>query len=189
MPGSTRVWNSPSTSPPRTLTAPISVIALSVGEPPVVSRSTTTKVTADSGVPSSSIDTCSYTGNCWGVAAPARGPGRRPGEGGTGRTVGRGNDSPGDARRAVTARRSPDLGAVGAQAWVPLVTRVGETGLSPGGTGGRRPPFPSSARQVRQARGGSMLVRSRWRTRRWSASLLAVVAAVVLGVVFPLAAP
>ena len=30
-PGSTSVWNSPSTSPPRTLTAPISVIALSFG--------------------------------------------------------------------------------------------------------------------------------------------------------------
>src|SRR5207245_2068940 len=96
MPGSTRVWNSPSTSPARTLTAPISVIALSVGEPPVVSRSTTTNVTADSGVPSSSIDTCSYAG------VPGRGPGRRAGEGGTGRTVGRGTDSPGDARRTPT---------------------------------------------------------------------------------------
>ena len=32
-PGSTRVWNSPSTSPPRTFTAPISVIALSSGRP------------------------------------------------------------------------------------------------------------------------------------------------------------
>jgi hypothetical protein len=41
------------------LTAPISVIALSFGDPPVVSRSTTTNVTSDSGVPSSSIDTCS----------------------------------------------------------------------------------------------------------------------------------
>ena len=45
-PGSTRVWNSPRTSPPRTLTAPISVIARRcAGEPPVVSRSTTTNVT------------------------------------------------------------------------------------------------------------------------------------------------
>ena len=44
---------------PRTLTAPISVIALSFGDPPVVSRSTTTKVTSASGVPSSSIMTCS----------------------------------------------------------------------------------------------------------------------------------
>ena len=43
-PGSTSVWNSPSTSPPRTLTAPISVIAQSAGVPPVVSRSTTTNV-------------------------------------------------------------------------------------------------------------------------------------------------
>ena len=32
-PGSTSVWNSPSTSPPRTLTAPISVIAQSAGVP------------------------------------------------------------------------------------------------------------------------------------------------------------
>ena len=51
-PGSTRVASSPSTSPPRTLTAPISVIASwsfrpgadSVARPPVVSRSTTTNV-------------------------------------------------------------------------------------------------------------------------------------------------
>src|SRR3954447_12567264 len=99
MPGSTRVWNSPSTSPPRTFTAPISVIALSVGEPPVVSRSTTTKVTADRGVPSSSIVACSYRVAGDGAAAPARGPGSTPGEEGTGRTVGRGADSPGDARR------------------------------------------------------------------------------------------
>ena len=53
-PGLTNVWNSPSTSPPRTLTAPISVMPHSVGLPPVVSRSTTTKVTSDRGVPRSS---------------------------------------------------------------------------------------------------------------------------------------
>lgn len=44
-PGLTNVWNSPRTSPPRTFTAPISVMAQSAGLPPVVSRSTTTKVT------------------------------------------------------------------------------------------------------------------------------------------------
>jgi hypothetical protein len=53
-PGLTSVWNSPTTSPPRTLTAPISVMPHSIGLPPVVSRSTTTKVTDDSGVPRSS---------------------------------------------------------------------------------------------------------------------------------------
>ena len=53
-PGSTSVWNSPSTSPPRTFTAPISVIPAPAGEPPVVSRSTTTNVTSCSGVPRSS---------------------------------------------------------------------------------------------------------------------------------------
>ena len=43
--GLTRVWNSPRTSPPRTLTAPISVIIEpAAAEPPVVSRSTTQKV-------------------------------------------------------------------------------------------------------------------------------------------------
>ena len=49
--GSTRVANSPSTAPPRTLTAPISVMAsagvlfaVPVARPPVVSRSTTTNV-------------------------------------------------------------------------------------------------------------------------------------------------
>jgi hypothetical protein len=52
--GLTRLWNSPSTSPPRTLTAPISVIEDTPGAPPVVSRSTTQKVTSRSGVPSSS---------------------------------------------------------------------------------------------------------------------------------------
>ena len=49
MPGSTRVANSPITSPARTLTAPISVIESVVEAPPVVSRSTTTKVVASSG--------------------------------------------------------------------------------------------------------------------------------------------
>ena len=46
-PGSTSVASSPSTAPPRTLTAPISVIASwpsPVARPPVVSRSTTTNV-------------------------------------------------------------------------------------------------------------------------------------------------
>ena len=53
--GLTRVWNSPSTSPPRTLTAPISVIIEpACAEPPVVSRSTTQKVRSRSGRPSSS---------------------------------------------------------------------------------------------------------------------------------------
>jgi hypothetical protein len=52
--GRTRVWNSPSTSPPRTFTAPISVISQAVADPPVVSRSTTTKVVSRNGLPSSS---------------------------------------------------------------------------------------------------------------------------------------
>ncbi len=47
-PGLTSVPNSPSTSPPRTLTAPISVMPPPSGAPPVVSRSTTTKVVAKS---------------------------------------------------------------------------------------------------------------------------------------------
>ena len=57
-PGSTRVWNSPRCRPPRTLTAPISVISQLCGDPPVVSRSTTTNVTSCSGVPSSSNVAC-----------------------------------------------------------------------------------------------------------------------------------
>ena len=53
--GLTRVWNSPSTSPPRTLTAPISVIIEPASaDPPVVSRSTTVNVTSRSRRPSSS---------------------------------------------------------------------------------------------------------------------------------------
>ncbi len=57
--GLTSVWNSPSTSPPRTLTAPISVIIdPPSAEPPVVSRSTTQNVRSRSGRPSSSKLIC-----------------------------------------------------------------------------------------------------------------------------------
>ncbi len=57
--GLTRVWNSPSTSPPRTFTAPISVIIEPPSaEPPVVSRSTTQKVMSCSGRPNSSKLRC-----------------------------------------------------------------------------------------------------------------------------------
>ena len=53
--GLTRVWNSPRTTPPRTLTAPTSVIRdPACAEPPVVSRSTTQKVRSRRGRPSSS---------------------------------------------------------------------------------------------------------------------------------------
>src|SRR5918997_1245977 len=123
-PGSTRVWNPPSPSPPRTLTAPISVIAQSFGEPPVVSRSTTTKVTSASGVPSSSIVACSKRGSpaAARAAVPARRAGEsgtgRAGEGRTGRTVGRGADSPGDARRGT--RRGEDLARPGGAVRRPL---------------------------------------------------------------------
>ena len=51
--GSTSVLNSATILPPRTLTAPISVIREDVVLVPVVSRSSTTKVTSDSGVPRS----------------------------------------------------------------------------------------------------------------------------------------
>ena len=44
--GLTRVWNSPTTSPARSLTAPISVISAVPACVPVVSRSTTTNVTS-----------------------------------------------------------------------------------------------------------------------------------------------
>jgi hypothetical protein len=52
-PGLTSVANCPSSSPPRTLTAPISVMPSPSGAPPVVSRSSTTKVTVCRGVPAS----------------------------------------------------------------------------------------------------------------------------------------
>ncbi len=45
LPGLTRVWNVPRHSPPRSFMAPISVMACSLGDPPVVSRSTTQNVT------------------------------------------------------------------------------------------------------------------------------------------------
>ena len=57
-PGLTSVWNVPSSSPPRTFTAPTSVISHVAGEAPVVSRSRTTNVTSASGVPRSSNDRC-----------------------------------------------------------------------------------------------------------------------------------
>ena len=58
LPGCTSVWNSPSTSPPRTFTAPISVIASEAAAPPVVSRSTTTKVVVRRGSSNSSKVDC-----------------------------------------------------------------------------------------------------------------------------------
>src|SRR3954470_6073539 len=57
-PGFTSVWNVPRHSPPRSFTAPTSVMAQELAEPPVVSRSTTTNVTSWSGAPSSSNDRC-----------------------------------------------------------------------------------------------------------------------------------
>ena len=92
-PGLTSVWNSPSTSPPRTFTAPISVIAHDCGLPPVVSRSTTTNVTSRSGVPSSSNVPWTATG--W-VSRPAPRTRRR-------------RRSPLRARRPTTSCR-PTLG-------------------------------------------------------------------------------
>ncbi len=53
-PGSTKVWNVPRRSPDRYFTAPISVMAQVAGDPPVVSRSRTQKVTSKRGVDRSS---------------------------------------------------------------------------------------------------------------------------------------
>ena len=87
--GLTKVWNSPSTSPPRTFTAPISVMREPpAGDPPVVSRSTTQKVRSRNGRPSSSKDCCSAHR---GGSASRRGPGASPAVMGT--TVGKRSDS------------------------------------------------------------------------------------------------
>ena len=82
-PGFTSDSKRPSSSPPRSLSAPISVIASVLAEPPVVSRSTTTKVVSDSGVPRSASD-------CWrrGTDRGRRGrlePGQHRRERGSGR--------------------------------------------------------------------------------------------------------
>ena len=57
-PGFTRVWKVPRHSPPRTLTAPISVMEQSLGDEPVVSRSSTQNVTSARGMPRSSKLRC-----------------------------------------------------------------------------------------------------------------------------------
>src|SRR6478609_2608275 len=103
-PGSTSVWNSPSTSPPRTLTAPTSVMADAPGAAPVVSRSTTTNVTSCSGVPMSSSVTCTGRPVC-GAARSTRG--------GTGdrwtmrRTLTAPSDTPARAGTPAPAPRDP----------------------------------------------------------------------------------
>ena len=57
-PGLTMVWKVPVTSPLFTLHPPISVMAESAGDPPVVSRSIMQKVTSERGMPSSSKERC-----------------------------------------------------------------------------------------------------------------------------------
>ncbi len=56
--GLTSVSKVPRHAPPRTLTAPTSVMAHVSGDAPVVSRSRTQKVTSARGVPMSSKDRC-----------------------------------------------------------------------------------------------------------------------------------
>ena len=100
-----------------------------------------------------------------------RGSGRAAVEKGTGRTVGRGNDTPVMPRRG---RRPPGR--------VQTVARAGDEGASPGGSALiRTPSGPTGRCRGRpERRGGPMLPRSRWRTRG-AASLVAVaVAALVL---------
>ena len=75
IPGSTSVENVPKHSPPRYLTAPTSVMALSRGEPPVVSRSTAQKVTSDSGNASSSVAWCASSPH---FLSRVRGPREEP---------------------------------------------------------------------------------------------------------------
>ncbi len=65
-PGLTSVSMLARSAPPRSLSAPISVIASAVCEPPVVSRSRTTKVVSESGMPRSASD-------CWRGEATAAG--------------------------------------------------------------------------------------------------------------------
>ena len=98
--GLTRVWNSPSTSPPRTLTAPISVIIdPPAAEPPVVSRSTTQNVMSRSGRPSSSKRALRLPAG----RARAWRPARSGGVVVTGTTLGVGTDSARDGRAAYPA--------------------------------------------------------------------------------------
>ena len=130
----TRVWNSPTTSPPRTLTAPISVMPHSAGLPPVVSRSTTTKVTDDSGVPRSSnvpwtIVMPLTVGSRTDTPAKARWHGRWPGDDsgcrGGPAAAPRHPSWSGQRRRAVSSRYSQ---AMTPSVEVP-VAEVGERGI------------------------------------------------------------
>ena len=116
-PGSTSVWNWLSRWPPRTFTAPISVIrAPAAAEPPVVSRSTTTNVALRSGVPSSSK--VPWTGVCSGrEGAGRRAAGRAVADRAvadravadvnTTRTVGRATDKVALPRRATRLECDP----------------------------------------------------------------------------------
>src|SRR3954462_12292931 len=61
IPGLTSVCRVPRHSPRRSLTAPISVMAPSSADPPVVSTSTTQNVVSLSGTPKSSNDRCTPT--------------------------------------------------------------------------------------------------------------------------------
>ena len=87
MPGFTSVSKRPSNSPPCSFSAPISVIASVLAEPPVVSRSSTTNVVSERGVPRSARD-------CWRGWPRAARVGSNPGStavsGGVGATDGKG---------------------------------------------------------------------------------------------------
>ena len=86
-PGFTNVSKRPSSSPPRMRSAPISVIASVHGDAPVVSRSTTTNVTSDNGMPRSSR-VC-WRGGIGGAAGAGANPDSTGANGEVGATGGR----------------------------------------------------------------------------------------------------
>ena len=146
VPGSTSVSSSPRSSPPRILTAPISVMESVPAEPPVVSRSSTTNVTSRRGVPSSSNDSCGDGGDGRsGTAADGSGAPRQ---------IPRSHGAPAGAGPVRSSRRGSSRRI---RAGSELCATVYPRDVAPSGTAGRTQITCSDVtvrRHVRSARIG-----------------------------------
>src|SRR3954470_22307600 len=153
-PGSTSVANSPTTSPPRTLTAPISVI-VSSSLTPVVSRSNTTNVVARNGVPSSSK--VSWPSFLVMVGKLTEGTDKKPTSDRRGTRLacwdGSDHRTTGPGRAGAPARRV-HCGLVGAAGRRARAHRRAERGGDRGAAAGRHPPAAARGRPVHPRQAG-----------------------------------